>query len=63
MRAAVRAAGIGSLKEVQAVVLETDGSFSVVRNGEEGNSSLTGIRAPQDVSERAAPGAAADGGA
>ncbi|HEX6280399.1 MAG TPA: YetF domain-containing protein, partial [Pyrinomonadaceae bacterium] len=30
--AAVRAAGIGSTIDVDAVVLETDGSFSVIRN-------------------------------
>lgn len=45
VRAAVRAAGIDSLEHVQAVVLETDGSFSVVRPGEgEGESSLEGVR-------------------
>lgn len=30
---AVRATGLGGLDEVEAVVLETDGSFSVVRKG------------------------------
>ncbi len=34
IRAAVRGAGIASLEDVYAVVLETDGSFSVVRQGE-----------------------------
>jgi uncharacterized membrane protein YcaP (DUF421 family) len=31
VRAAVRAAGIGAMEEVEAVVMETDGSLSVVR--------------------------------
>jgi len=45
VHAAIRAAGLGSLAGVQAVVLETDGSFSVVRRGEPGgSSSLVGVR-------------------
>jgi uncharacterized membrane protein YcaP (DUF421 family) len=32
IRAAVRAKGIGALEDVRAVVLETDGTFSVIRN-------------------------------
>ncbi|MDO8862081.1 DUF421 domain-containing protein [Haliea sp. E1-2-M8] len=48
VRAAVRSAGIDSLTKVHAVVLETDGSFSVVRPGEDGNaSSLAGVVGPQ----------------
>ena len=44
VRAAVRATGLGSLDEAEAVVLETDGSFSVVRNGcESSQSSLVGV--------------------
>ena len=44
VQAAVRSAGIDSLEQVHAVVLETDGSFSVVRLGEGGNgSSLAGV--------------------
>lgn len=44
LRAAVRSAGHDSLEKVHAVVLETDGSFSVVRPGEGGNSSsLIGV--------------------
>ena len=39
VRAAVRAAGIGTLEEVEAVVLETDGSVSVVRRLQAGNGS------------------------
>ncbi|GJL84206.1 MAG: hypothetical protein DHS20C01_38400 [marine bacterium B5-7] len=45
--AAVRSAGAGMLNEVHAVVLETDGSFSVVRSGEgSGESSLKGVNRP-----------------
>jgi uncharacterized membrane protein YcaP (DUF421 family) len=36
VRAAVRAQGIGSLGEVDAVVLETDGSFSVLKQAGDG---------------------------
>ena len=43
VRAAVRAASIGSMDEVEAVVLETDGSFTVVRAGSTGTSSLSGV--------------------
>ena len=34
--AAVRAAGIGPLNQVAAVVLETDGSFSVIQQSDQG---------------------------
>jgi uncharacterized membrane protein YcaP (DUF421 family) len=50
VRAAVRSAGIDSLSKVQAVVLETNGSFSVVRPDEGGGgSSLVGVQRPQDI--------------
>lgn len=56
LRAAVRSAGVESLKEVHAVVLETNGSFSVVRPGEGGSdSSLVGVLGPgqgREVAER-----------
>ncbi len=43
--ATIRAAGILSLSEVEAVVLETDGSFSVVKKGHhEKRSSLEGVQ-------------------
>jgi uncharacterized membrane protein YcaP (DUF421 family) len=43
--AAVRAAGIGDLGDVAAVVLETDGSFSVIpRAAAGGGSALAGLR-------------------
>jgi len=45
LRAAVRSAGSASLCDVEAVVLETDGSFSVVGQREDsGRSSLEGVR-------------------
>jgi hypothetical protein len=47
VRSAVRASGIRSLAEVEAVVLETGGSFGVVRRGDRGDgggdSSLKGV--------------------
>lgn len=44
IRAAVRSAGISSLRKVHAVILETDGSFSVLpQDGSEDNSSLVGV--------------------
>lgn len=46
VRAAVRSAGLPALDDVEAVVLETDGSFSVIRRGAGSNSSsLDGITA------------------
>jgi uncharacterized membrane protein YcaP (DUF421 family) len=45
--AAVRAAGLLALEDAEAVVLETDGSFSVVRRRDGAQaSSLAGMRAP-----------------
>lgn len=49
VRAAVRSAGFDSLDKVRAVVLETDGSFSVVRSGEGNGSSLVGVNGPNDI--------------
>jgi uncharacterized membrane protein YcaP (DUF421 family) len=51
--AAVRAQGLGALSEVRAIVLEADGSISVVRTGEprqvdSGQSALTGLRQVAD---------------
>lgn len=47
VRSAVRSSGIGQLSAVEAVVLETDGSLSVVKRGEEGDgSSLSGVSGP-----------------
>jgi uncharacterized membrane protein YcaP (DUF421 family) len=47
VRSAVRAGGLAGLNEVEAVVLETDGSFSVVRrSGGSGESSLLGVKLP-----------------
>ncbi|WP_412031025.1 YetF domain-containing protein [Halomonas sp. M4R1S46] len=48
VRVAVRSAGVDSLEKMRAFVLETDGSFSVVRQGEGGNgSSLVGVDGPR----------------
>lgn len=45
IRAAVRAAGLASLEDVEAAVLETDGSFSIVRKGAgQSESSYAGVR-------------------
>lgn len=48
VRAAVRATGVESMEEVKAVVLETDGSMSVIKDSlKEGPSSLHGIKRPK----------------
>lgn len=48
VRAAVRAAGLNALAQVEAVVLETDGSFTVVKSGEtEPSTSLSEIAVPE----------------
>lgn len=55
VRAAVRAAGLPSLRDAEAVALETDGSLSVVRRGSgDGDPSLQGV-------EGAAPQKSCDG--
>ena len=47
VRAAVRSAGLTALEDVAAVVLETDGSFSVVRRADDAHSSsLEGVQIP-----------------
>jgi uncharacterized membrane protein YcaP (DUF421 family) len=47
--AAVRAAGLGDVAETAAVVLETDGSFSVVPAGKAGGgSALAALREEAD---------------
>jgi uncharacterized membrane protein YcaP (DUF421 family) len=47
VRSAVRGAGLAGLADAEAVVLETDGSFSVVRRGGGGGpSSLLGVEPP-----------------
>lgn len=53
VRAAVRSQGIGSLADVEAVVLETDGTFSVVLRvaGSDGTA-LTGVT-PSSAQDRA----------
>lgn len=51
VRAAVRSAGLAAMEDVQAVVLETDGSFSVIRPGTSGSSSLAGVEIPRQGSQ------------
>ena len=53
VRAAVRSAGNAALEDVRAVVLETDGSFSVVTQPGGGTSGLAGLRLPGGQDERA----------
>lgn len=60
VRAAIRSAGAARLEDVEAVVLETEGSFSVIRRGEGDGTptTLTGVEAPAWVvgAEREARG-------
>ncbi|MEX2673028.1 MAG: YetF domain-containing protein [Phycisphaeraceae bacterium] len=52
VRSAIRAAGFGSVEEVEAVVLETDGSISVIQHADEkSTSSLVDIRNPVHENE------------
>ncbi len=47
VNAAIRAQGFGKLAEVEAVVLETDGSFSVItKSTDDPNSTLKGVSKP-----------------
>lgn len=58
---AVRSAGLASLNDAEAVVLETDGSFSVINRGSgDGNPSLKGVNGPQPNSEFAESDVASD---
>ncbi|RBI66439.1 DUF421 domain-containing protein [Vreelandella sulfidaeris] len=48
VQSAIRGSGIADVKAVEAVVLETDGSISVIKqNAESSHSSLEGIRGPR----------------
>lgn len=50
VKAAIRAQGIESLEQVEAVVLETDGSFSVINKSDGGfNSTLEGVSKPASI--------------
>lgn len=64
VRAAIRSAGLASLADAEAVVLETDGSFSVIRRGaENGRPSLAGVLRPPGSGASTEPGRAwSDGG-
>lgn len=53
VRAAVRSQGLPAIEEVEAVVLETDGSLSVIGRGDgHPSSSLAGIAMPHQTSSR-----------
>lgn len=58
VQAAVRAAGVASVHRVEAVVLETDGNFSVIKDLENPASALEGVLGFKEVSARYAPDAA-----
>jgi uncharacterized membrane protein YcaP (DUF421 family) len=49
VRAAVRSAGLSAIQDADAVVLETDGSFSVMRESGSGFSTLTHVRSPPEI--------------
>lgn len=50
---AVRTQGVGDLEDVDAVVLETDGSFSVIKRGSAGSrSALANVAGPGDERRR-----------
>ena len=50
VRAAVRSSGLQAMEDVEAVVLETDGSFSVIEGGNRHpSSSLAGIELPDAI--------------
>jgi len=53
--AAVRASGQASLESVSAVVLETDGSFSVIPRGKETPTALANIDLPPEPEKTAGP--------
>ncbi|MDY6939057.1 MAG: DUF421 domain-containing protein [Cyanobacteriota bacterium] len=58
VRAAVRANGNGALENVAAVILETDGSFSVIETLDASTSALCDVRGYSqvtDISARSAP--------
>ena len=56
LRAAIRSAGVESMDQVRAVVLETDGSFSVVQPSKDADaSSLVGVKEAVNPPLRAKP--------
>ncbi|MGQ4721843.1 YetF domain-containing protein [Streptomyces tunisiensis] len=67
VRQAIRAQGTGALELVHAVVLETDGSFSVISRSQHGSgSAMDGVRERRtrhhDVGQQLAPGSSGDCG-
>ncbi len=55
LRAALRARGFASLSEVEAVVLETDGSLSVLARAEGPAPALEGVVGAEEASVDGAP--------
>lgn len=53
--AAVRSQGLSSLEEVEAVVLETDGSFTVVQRSEAHPGALSSVTGVSDGEARSSP--------
>jgi uncharacterized membrane protein YcaP (DUF421 family) len=49
LRAAVRNRGLAALEDVEAVVLETDGAFSVIESGGSSRSSLNDLDIPDEL--------------
>ena len=50
VRAAMRSSGSVAIERIEAVVLETDGSFSVIQSGADAQSSaLAGVKLPEQV--------------
>ena len=50
LRQAVRAQGAGDMTQVNVVVLETDGKFSVITDAEDGSgSALTDVHGAEDL--------------
>lgn len=47
VRAAIRAAGMATTEQTEAVALETDGTFSVIGRGASGENSLAGVETPE----------------
>lgn len=50
VRSAIRAAGLAGLEEVQAVVIESEGELTVIRQDQDGSEDLlNGVRKPKDL--------------
>ena len=54
VRSAVRSQGINSLDQVTAVVLETDGTFSIIKNSDHETTALLGVKGAKERVTRSA---------